>query len=95
MFESIKKAKQLGALALERVDDYLELVKLSAESQVQNWKKQAISYLMVALFSALSLIFLGLAVIITCWDTPYRILSVWGIAGIYEIGRASCRERVL
>ena len=85
MFESIKKAKQLGTLALERVDDYLELVKLSAEIQVQNWKKQVVSYLMAALFSALSLIFLGLAVIITCWDTPYRILSAWGVAGIYTL----------
>jgi uncharacterized membrane protein YqjE len=85
MFESIKKAKQLGALALGRVDDYLELVKLSAEIQVQNWKKQVVSYLMAALFSALSLIFLGLAVIIACWDTPYRILSAWGVAGVYAL----------
>lgn len=85
MFESIKKAKQLGALALARVDDYLELVTLSAEIQVRNLKKQVVSYLMVVLFSALSLIFLGLAVIITCWDTPYRILSAWGVAGIYSL----------
>ncbi len=85
MFESIKKAKQLGVLALGRVDDYLELVKLSAEIQVQNWKKQVVSYLMAALFSALSLIFLGLAIIITCWDTPYRLLSAWGVAGIYAL----------
>ena len=85
MFESIKKAKQLGALALGRVDDYLELVKLSAEIQAQNLKKQLVNYLMVALFSALTLIFLGLAVIIACWDTPYRILSAWGVAGVYAL----------
>lgn len=85
MFESITKARQLGALVLERVGDYLELLKISAAIQGQNLRKRIISYVMMALFSGLSLIFAGLAVIVTCWDTPYRIASAWGVVGFYAL----------
>ena len=70
MFETIEKAKQLGVIALERIGDYLELLRISAEIQGQNLKKRIISFVMVVLFAVLSLIFLGLAIIVTCWDTP-------------------------
>jgi uncharacterized membrane protein YqjE len=85
MFETIKKAKQLGAITLERIGDYLELLKISAEIQGQNLKRRVIGYVVVGLFSVLSLIFAGLAVIITCWDTPYRLLSAWGVAAFYAL----------
>lgn len=85
MFESVKKVKHLGALALERVGEYLELLKISAEIQGQNLKKRMVSYAMVALFAVLSLVFLGLAIIITCWDTPYRVTSAWGVTGFYAL----------
>lgn len=85
MFETIRKARHLGAIALERVDEYLELLKISVEIQGQNLKKQIVSYMLIALFAALGLIFLGLAIIITCWDTPYRVISAWGVAGFYAL----------
>ena len=86
MFESITKARQLGALVLERVGDYLELLKISAAIQGQNLRKRIISYAMVALFAVLSLAFAGLAVIVTCWDTPYRVISAWGVVAFYALG---------
>lgn len=86
MFESITKARQLGALVLERVGDYLELLKISAAIQGQNLRKRIISYAMVALFAVLSLVFAGLAVIVTCWDTPYRVISAWGVVAFYALG---------
>ena len=86
MFESITKARQLGALVLERVGDYLELLKISAAIQGQNLRKRIISYAMVALFAVLSLVFAGLAVIVTCWDTPYRVISAWGVAAFFALG---------
>ncbi|HEY6044513.1 MAG TPA: phage holin family protein [Nitrosospira sp.] len=85
MFETVKKARQLAMIALERVGDYLELLKVSAEIQGQNFIKRVISALVVALFAILSLIFLGAAVIVTCWDTPYRVISAWGVAGFYAV----------
>ncbi|PTR13466.1 putative membrane protein YqjE [Nitrosospira sp. Nsp2] len=85
MFETIKKARQVGAIALERVGEYLELLKISAEIQGQNLKRRIIGYAAAALFGVLSFFFLGLAVIITCWDTPYRVMSAWGVAAFFTL----------
>ena len=85
MFETIRKARQIGTIALERVGEYVELLKISAEIQGQNLKKRIVSFVMVALLAVLSLIFLGLAIIVTCWDTPYRVVSAWGVAGFYAL----------
>lgn len=85
MFETIKKARRLAAIALERVDDYLELIRISVEIQGQSLKKRIISFVIVMLFAALSLIFLGLAIIITCWDTPYRAAAAWGVMACYAL----------
>ncbi|SEK41100.1 phage holin family protein [Nitrosovibrio tenuis] len=85
MFETIKKARQLGVIALERMSDYLELLKVSAEIQGQNFMRRIIGALVVALLAVLSLIFLGIAIIVTCWDTPYRVISAWGVAGTYAL----------
>lgn len=85
MFETIKKAKRLAAIALERVDDYLELIRISVEIQGQSLKKRVISFVIVTLFAALSLIFLGLAIIVTCWDTPYRAAAAWGVMACYAL----------
>ncbi|MDE2365860.1 MAG: phage holin family protein [Betaproteobacteria bacterium] len=85
MFETIKKARQLAAIALERVDDYLALLKVSVEIQGQYFMRRVIGALMVALFAFLSLIFLGAAIIVTCWDTPYRVTSAWGVTGFYAL----------
>jgi uncharacterized membrane protein YqjE len=83
MFETIKKARQVGAIALERVGEYLELLKISAEIQGQNLVKRVVGYAIVAFFAVLSFIFVGLAIIITFWDTPYRVISAWGVAGFF------------
>jgi len=85
MFATLKKAKQLGAIALERLGDYLELLKVSAEIQGQRFIRRVISAMMVGLFAVLSLAFLGVAVIVTFWDTPYRVMSAWGVAGFYAL----------
>lgn len=85
MFETIKKARQLGVIALERIDDYLELLRISAQIQGQNLRSRIISSVVVALFAALSLIFLGLAIIITCWETSYRVAAAWGVAVAYAL----------
>lgn len=85
MFETIKKARHLAAIALERIDDYLELIRISVEIQGQSLKKRIISFVIVVLFAVLSLIFLGLAIIVTCWDTPYRAVAAWGVTACYAL----------
>jgi uncharacterized membrane protein YqjE len=85
MFATLKEARQLGIFALERLGDYVELFKVSAEIEGQNLIRRVISAVVAGLFAVLSLIFLGVAVIVTCWDTPYRVMSAWGIAGLYAL----------
>jgi uncharacterized membrane protein YqjE len=85
MFATLKKAQQLGAIILERLSDYVELFKISAEIQGQNLLKRVIGAIVAGLFAVLSLIFLGAAVIVTFWDTPYRVMSAWGVAGFYAL----------
>ena len=85
MFETIEKARHLGVIALERIGDYLELLRISGEIQGRHLKKRILRFVMVALFSVLSLIFLGLAIIVTCWDTPYRVPAAWGVMAFYAL----------
>ncbi len=85
MFETIEKARHLGVIALERIGDYLELLRISAEIQGRHLKKRILRFVMVALFAVLSLVFLGLAIIVTCWDTPYRVPAAWGVMAFYAL----------
>jgi uncharacterized membrane protein YqjE len=85
MFETIKKAKEIGALILERLSEYLELVKISVEIQGRNFKRRLIGYVVITFLSVLSLVFAGVAVIVTFWDTPYRVVSAWGVAAFYAL----------
>ena len=82
MFETIRKARQLGAIALERVGEYLELLKDIGRDSGAEFDEARRSGCVVALFAVLSLIFLGLAVIVTCWDTPYRVHLCMGRCGL-------------
>ncbi len=85
MFETIRKARQLGVIALERIDEYVELLRISVEIQGRNMKQRIVGFAVIALFAFLSLIFLGVAMIVTCWDTPYRVTSAWGVVVIYAL----------
>ena len=65
MFETIKKARRLAAIALERVDDYLELIRISVEIQGQSLKKLIIIFVIVKLNAAVILIFFVMDINVT------------------------------
>jgi len=79
VFETINKAKQLGVLGLKRIGDYLELLRIEVEIQVRNVSERLFSFAVMILFILLALLFLGLAVIITYWDTKHRIMVAWSV----------------
>ena len=85
MLDAIVKAKQLGVIVLERMGDYLELIRIEVEIQRYDFKERMVSLIVTALSALLALIFLCLAIVITCWDTPYRIIAVWGIVAFYVV----------
>lgn len=83
MFEKIKKAKQLGIIARHRIGDYMELVPILMKIQWHYFSAQIISYVALFLLALLSLIFLGVAIIVSCWETPYRVASAWVVVALY------------
>jgi len=61
----------------ERASDYLHLVAIEAKIQGGILLKQAVGYAIAALFGLLAVVFLGIAVIVTFWESDYRILVAW------------------
>ena len=61
----------------ERAGDYLSLATIEARMQGAILAKQAVGYAIAALFGLLAVIFLGIAVIVSFWETDYRILAAW------------------
>lgn len=77
MFEKLKKSKQLSLMMIERASDYLSLVGIEAKIQGQILVKQIIGYAIAAIFGLIALLFLGVAVIVTFWESDYRTLVAW------------------
>ena len=61
----------------ERSGDYARLFFLEIEIQKQLFFNRLICIIIFSLSVFLSVIFLGIALIVSFWDTPYRILVAW------------------
>jgi len=85
VFDAIVKAKQLGTMVVERAGDYLELVRIELEIQLHDVKARMVSLIVTVLSAVLALIFLCLAVVVTYWDTQYRVMAAWGIVAFYAL----------
>ena len=83
MFDAIGKAKQVGVIVLERMEDYLELLRLDVEIQRHNFIQRAISFAITGICSLIAFVFLGFAIIISCWETEYRVLVAWIVVFFY------------
>jgi uncharacterized membrane protein YqjE len=77
VFEKIKKSKQLSLMVMEHASAYLHLLTIEAKIQGAILVKQVIGYAIAALFGLLAVVFLGIAVIVTFWESDYRILVAW------------------
>ena len=64
-------------MMVERASDYLSLVTLEAKIRGALLVKQAIGYAIAAVFGLLALVFLCIAIIVSFWETDYRILVAW------------------
>lgn len=61
----------------ERAGDYLSLLKIEAKIQGAIFVKQVVGFAVAAVFGLLAIVFLGLALIVSFWETDYRILVAW------------------
>jgi uncharacterized membrane protein YqjE len=83
MFSALHKSKQLYLITLDRVGDYLDLVRVEAKIKGQHLAIQVAGAVLAALFTLLATIFLGLAIIVTFWDSPHRTLAAWFVVLLY------------
>ena len=83
MFETLQKSKQISVIALDRLGDYIELLRIELKLQGRELGMQLAGYLIAALFAVLVAIFLGVAIILSFWDSPHRALAAWGVVVLY------------
>lgn len=83
MFETLQKSKQISVIALDRLGDYIELLRIELKLQGRELGMQIAGYLAAALFGVLLAVFLGIAIILTFWDSPHRTLAAWGVVVLY------------
>lgn len=82
MFETLQKSKQISVIALDRLGDYIELLRIELKLQGRELGMQLLGYMVAALFAVLLAVFLGVAIILTFWDT-HRALAAWGVVVLY------------
>jgi uncharacterized membrane protein YqjE len=99
MFEALHKSKQISVIALDRLGDYFELLRIELKMQGQEIVLRLMAYVVAALFTVLAALFVGVAVILSFLDTPYRTLAAWVVVALYLAGAGFgiylARKRIL
>jgi len=85
VFDAIEKARQIGVIVLERAEDYLELLRLDVEIQRRHFVQRVLSFAITGVCFLIAFVFLGLAVIVSFWETDYRILVTWIVVAFYIV----------
>jgi uncharacterized membrane protein YqjE len=80
---TLQKSKQLSIIALDRVSDYLDLLKVEVKIREQEFVVRLAGYAIAGVFGLLATIFLGLAIIVSFWDSDYRALAAWFVVVLY------------
>lgn len=87
MLEALQKSKQLSVMVLNRLRDYLALFRIEMKLQSREIGVQLIAYLAAAVFALFGLLFIGIAIIVSFWDSSYRGIAAWVVVALY-IGAA-------
>ncbi len=86
MFETLQKTRKLSVIAIDRLGDYLALLRIEMKLQGREIGVQIAGYAAAALCALFALLFLGIAIIVSFWDTDYRALSAWVVFALYVGG---------
>ena len=89
MLNVLKKSRQLAVIALDRVGDYLALLRIEMKLQGREIGVQVAGYLAAAVFALFALLFIGIAIIISFWDSDFRVLAAWLVVALYASGAAA------
>lgn len=77
VINKLKHMQKLGGYIRNRMMDYLRLLIIDLKIQKQLFINRMVCLAIFSVFLFLSLIFLGIAVIITFIDTPYLVTAAW------------------
>lgn len=83
MFSALHKSKQLYLITLDRFGDYIDLLRVEMKIREYQLAIRVAGFAVAALFALLATIFLGLAIIVTFWDSSYRALAAWFVVLLY------------
>lgn len=86
MFEKLQKSKQISVIALDRVGDYLELLGIELKLQGRELATHLMGYAIAGAFALLAALFIGIAIIVTFWDSQYRAIAAWAAVALYLAG---------
>lgn len=90
MLNTLRKSRKLYAIALHRIHDYRELLRIEMQLQGRGVGVQIAACAAAALMAVLAVTFLGVAIIVTAWDTPYRSESAWLVVALYALLAGGC-----
>ena len=83
MFQTLKKSKQLSFILMNRLGDYLALLRIEMKLQGREIGAQLVGYLLASVALFFALLFAGVATIVTFWYSDYRNMAAWIVVGLY------------
>jgi uncharacterized membrane protein YqjE len=85
MLKALQKSKQLSMIAMDRLGDYLALLQIEMKLQGRELGAQLMGYLLVVMCTFFVLLFTGIAIMVTFWDSDYRSVAAWFVVALYVI----------
>lgn len=83
MFSALQKSKQLYMITLDRMGDYMDLLRVEVKIRETQLAMRMAGFAVALLFSLLATIFLGVAIIVSFWGSEYRTLAAWFVVVLY------------
>lgn len=83
MLKALQKSRQLSVIAIDRLGDYLALLQIEMKLQGRELGAQLAGYALAAMCAFFVLLFAGIAIIVTFWDSDYRNIAAWLVVGLY------------
>ncbi|HVK94133.1 MAG TPA: phage holin family protein [Noviherbaspirillum sp.] len=83
MFSALHKSKQLYLITLDRLGDYMDLLRVELKIREYQLAIRIAGFAVAILFALLATVFLGLAIIVSFWGSEYRTLAAWFVVLLY------------
>ena len=89
MLKALQKSKQLSLIALDRLGDYLALLQIEMKLQGRELGAQLAGYVLALMCAFFALLFTGVAIMVTFWDSDYRNIAAWLVVALYAATAAA------